>query len=154
MNTALIIGVGNALRGDDGVGLLVAQRLQEQIPTVTVQTASGEGAALMELWIGASQVWLIDAVSSGATPGTIHRLSVAEERVPAQFFHYSTHAFGVAEAIEMARVLGKLPELMVVYGIEGRNYTMGAELSPEVTAAADQVVTQIQAEIAAQLAQI
>ncbi|NJL33710.1 MAG: hydrogenase maturation protease [Chloroflexaceae bacterium] len=145
----LVIGVGNALRGDDSAGLLVAQRLQARLPTLHIETASGEGVTLMELWAGAALVWVIDAVSSGAAVGTIHRLDVGTQRIPARFFHYSTHAFGVAEAIEMARVLGNLPPTMIVYGIEGRAYTMGAALSPEVAQAIDQVVVQIEAEITA-----
>ena len=62
---------------------------------------------------------LVDASSSGAAPGTIHRFDASAEPVPARSFRSSTHAFGVGEAIELARALGKLPGTVVVYGIEG-----------------------------------
>lgn len=143
----LIIGVGNAFRGDDSVGLEVARQLGEHLPHATICEASGEGASLMELWKDAAHVMLIDAVSSGGEPGTIYRLEAHREPVPAAFFHYSTHDFGVAEAIEMARVLHQLPPRLVVYGIEGAVYSFGAECTPAVAAAIPEVVRRMVAEV-------
>jgi hydrogenase maturation protease len=92
-------------------------------------------------------VILIDAVSSGATPGTIHRLDAKAETIPAKFFNYSTHVFGVAEAIAMATALNQLPAELVVYGIEGKSFAAGVELSAEVACAIDEVVERIKKEI-------
>lgn len=146
MSNLLIIGVGNAFRSDDAVGLVVAQRLRPLLPGVPVVEATGEGAALLELWRDAERVILIDAVSSGALAGTIHRLEVHAQPLPSAFFRYSTHAFGVAEAIEMARVLQQLPSRFVVYGIEGQHYAAGTVLSPEVEQAARVVVARVRRE--------
>ena len=141
MMSTLIIGVGNEFRGDDGVGIVIARRLRAEAPAhVTILEASGEGAALMETWKGAPRVILIDATRSGSPPGTIHRLDAHAGPLPSQFFHYSTHAFSVAEAVEMARALGQLPPQLIVYGIEGKIYTAGEGLSPEVVKAADSVI--------------
>ena len=76
---------------------------------------SGEGASLMEAWEGAESVIVVDAARAGMTPGTVFRFNAAKERIPSSFLHYSTHAFGVAEAIEMARALGALPPRIVLY---------------------------------------
>lgn len=149
MISFLIIGVGNGFRSDDGVGPVVAQHLRQLLPGVVITEASGEGAALMELWKGAARVILIDAVQSGAAPGTIHRLDVNAQPLPATFFRYSTHAFGVAEAIEMARALGQLPPHFIVYGIEGKTYAAGIDLSSEVEQAMHAVVAQVQADVSA-----
>jgi hydrogenase maturation protease len=143
----LVIGVGNALRGDDAVGLVVLERLREALPAVPMREESGEGAALMESWAAAQQVIIIDATASGAAPGTIHRLDAQAQPIPAEFFHYSTHDFGVAEAIEMARVLGRLPASLIIYGIEGSTFAFGAELTPAVAQAVPEVVQRIQQEI-------
>ena len=86
---------------------------------------------------------LIDAVSSGAAPGTIYRLDAKTEPIPAKFFNYSSHAFGVAEAIAMATALKRLPPELVIYGIEGKNFAAGVELSAEVAHAIDAVVERI-----------
>ena len=143
-----IIGVGNEWRGDDGVGVAVARALREQaLPGVTVLEATGEGTALMAAWQDAEVVILVDAVRSGAEPGKIHRFDARDEHLPTDFFHYSTHAFSVAEAVELARVLDQLPPRIVVYGIEGKTYEAGAELSPEVAQGAEHVAERIGAEV-------
>ncbi len=147
MHQVLIIGVGNEFRGDDAAGLVVARHLQERLPEVVVRESPGEGATLMETWKDGAQVFLIDAVSSGSPAGTIHRLEAHTGPLPTTFFRYSTHAFGVAEAIEMARVLGQLPPRLIVYGIEGANYEAGVELSPEVSQAVAQVVARVVGEV-------
>jgi hydrogenase maturation protease len=144
-SAVLVIGVGNAFRGDDAVGLVVARRLGQR--GVPVREESGEGTALMEGWDGAAAVFVIDAVHSGAAPGAVHRLDAQARPIPGQFFHYSTHAFGVAEAIELARALGRLPPRLVVYGVEGKSFAAGEGLSPEVEAAAAQVVERLWGEL-------
>ena len=144
----LVIGLGNEFRGDDGVGRVVARRLREAaMPGVTVREESGEGAALMDAWKDAAAVILVDAVQSGAAPGTIHRLDATRTPVPSRFFHYSTHAFSVAEAVELARALGQLPPRLILYGIEGRDFTAGERLSREVAAAVDELLPRIMQEI-------
>lgn len=145
-----IIGVGNVYRGDDGAGIVVARALRERVlPGVVVEEASGEGSALMQAWQDADVVFLVDAVRAQARPGTIYRLDAHAERLPTDFFHYSTHAFSVAEAVELGRTLGQLPPHLLVYGIEGETYDAGVGLSPNVLGAVDQVVTRIVDDIEA-----
>jgi hydrogenase maturation protease len=144
----LVIGVGNAYRGDDAAGLLIARRVADVAPgAARVVEESGEGVALMEAWRGAPFVVLCDAVQSGAAPGTVHQLDPAREPVPTGFFRYSTHAFSVAEAIELARALGELPPRMRVYGIEGADFAAGTALSPAVAGAVDPVVRAVVADL-------
>ena len=137
----IVVGVGNPLRGDDGVGLEVARRLRERAGAgVTVRELEGEGIALLDLWEGARAVLLIDSVRSGAPPGTIHRVEATERPLPAELrSSTSTHAVGVGDAIELARALGRLPRPLVVYGVEGDRFETGAALSPDVAAAVDRL---------------
>jgi hydrogenase maturation protease len=147
-STTLIIGLGNEYRRDDAVGLVVARRLRERAPQrVQVLEESGEGAALIESWQGAGTVILIDAVHSGAMPGTIHRLDASVQPIAKKFFRFSTHAFGLAEAVELARALGRLPPRLIVYGVEGKSFEAGEGLSPEVEAAAQAVVERVLGEL-------
>jgi hydrogenase maturation protease len=144
----LVIGIGNPYRGDDAVGFLVAQRVRERAPDgVTVLQCPGEGVALMEAWKGADAVILVDAVHAGKAPGSVYRLDAHEGPIPANFFHYSTHAFSVAEAVELARALNQLPSRLVIYGIEGRDFEAGGELSHEVAKAAQRVVERVLKDI-------
>ena len=144
----LIIGLGNEYRRDDAVGLVVARRLREAAPeSVLVLEETGEGASLLESWRDADTVILIDAVRSGAKPGTVHRIDAQAQPIAKKFFRFSTHAFGVAEAVELARALGRLPPRLIVYGVEGRNFEAGVGLSPEVEATAPGVVGAVLAEL-------
>ena len=144
----LIIGLGNDYRGDDAVGRAIARRLQTIADdNVRVLEESGEGVALMESWKGGDLVILIDAVHSGGAPGTIHRFDAAMQPVPGSFFHYSTHAFSVAEAVELARALNQLPPRLIVYGIEGKNFDSRVGLSPEVKVAAEEVFRMVKEEL-------
>ncbi len=106
---------------------------------------------MIEAWQGAAWVMLVDAVHSGASPGTIHRLDARAAPMPTGFFHYSTHAFSVAEAIELTRSLDQLPAHLVVYGIEGANFAAGVEFSPPVEQAVEVVVERIAQEVRAML---
>ncbi|HUI43967.1 MAG TPA: hydrogenase maturation protease [Terriglobia bacterium] len=126
----LVIGVGNRDAGDDGVGLVVAARLGERAAgAFRVLEHSGEGADLMSRWGEAESVVLIDAVRSGAEPGTLRRFDATAGPLPALGFRHSTHAFGVAEAVEVARTLNQLPRRLIVFAIEGANFAAGAALS-------------------------
>jgi hydrogenase maturation protease len=144
----LVIGVGNEFRGDDGAGLVVARGLRALAhPNVTVLEQRGEGAALLEAWGGAGRVIVVDAVSSGNKPGTIHRLEVGDQPLPAHFSGRSTHAFGLAEAVELARQLDRLPASLTIYGIEGKSYDLATGLSPEVKIAVEELIEQIGQEV-------
>ena len=144
----LIIGIGNPYRGDDAVGLRIAQDIKKKSPDhVNVIEQSGEGISLMDSWKDADTVILIDAVHSGAQPGTIHRFDVHTQTIPTKFFHYSTHAFGIAEAIELARALKQLPQDLIVYGIEGKCFEAGIRLSREVEKAVEEVMMRVKQDI-------
>ena len=144
----VVIGVGNPYRRDDAAGLVIAQRLRPKAPGhVTVMEHEGEPTALLEAWRDARAVVLIDAVFSGAEAGTIHRLDAQAARIPQELFRYSTHAVSVAEAIELARVLGQLPPKLLVYGIEGKDFSAGVGLSPEVEGRVAELVERVLQEL-------
>jgi hydrogenase maturation protease len=144
-----VIGIGNAWRSDDRAGLEVARLLAGTLPEeVEVLEREGEPTSLIEAWEGAAAVWLADAVASGAEPGTVHRHDASEQALPATLFDTSTHHFGLAEAVEIARALGRLPGTAVVYGIEGASFDTGETLSPAVREAAVRVAEAIREEVA------
>lgn len=142
----VIIGIGNRWRRDDEVGPWVADRLGERgLPAIE---HSGEGAGLIKAWSRARSVIVVDATASGAAAGTLYRLDAVNAELPRHFFRYSSHLFGLAEAITTARTLGRLPEQMIVHGIEGGDFGFGDTFTPAVAEAAAQVVERITAELA------
>jgi hydrogenase maturation protease len=143
-----VIGVGNALRGDDAVGLAVAERLRGLVPEgVEVLEVEQEPTRLLDAWEGADLAVVVDAAQSGAEPGTVRRFDASGEGVPARVFRSSTHAFGVGDAVELGRALGRLPARVVVYGVEGADFTAGAPLSEAAAGAADEVAQAVLAEL-------
>lgn len=143
-----IIGIGNDYRRDDAAGRIVARRFKTRTPPdVEILEETGEGTALLEAWRGAEDVFLIDAVQSGAPPGTLHRIDVWTQPLPVSLFRHSTHAFGIAEAVELARVLHQLPPRLIIYGIEGERFDAGVGLSPAVEKAVAEVEARLREEI-------
>lgn len=147
-NLALVIGVGNEFRHDDGVGIEIARRIEAlSLPRVLVTTHYGEGASLMEFFGNHDFVIIVDASQTGTTPGTIVCFDASKSQVPSDFFNYSTHAFSVAEAVELARAMNRLPERLIIYGIEGNDFSMGMGLSEAVQSAIDDVVDKIECDL-------
>jgi Ni,Fe-hydrogenase maturation factor len=122
----LVVGMGNPDCGDDGVGPLVAEALAARLPP---------------------QVILVDAAAAIGEPGRIHRIEPAVAPLPAGLSPGSTHAFSVADAIALARRLGRLPSRLVIYAVEGCHFDPGAPMTPAVTAAAGEVVSLVTREL-------
>ena len=133
----VVVGIGNSARGDDAAGLIAARRLGGL-------EHEGDPVTLLDLWGDADVAVVIDAVSSGAPPGTIHRFEATAAPLPTHLrSSSSTHALGLAEAIELGRALGRLPGRLVVFGIEGERFEAGAEVSRAVAAAAEAVAVAV-----------
>jgi hydrogenase maturation protease len=144
----LVIGIGNEYRSDDAAGLLACRLLKaKELQDTLIIESNGDGVALMEAWETPRRVFLIDTVSSGAKAGTIHRFDVLTQPIPTQLSLQSSHAFGVAEAIGLARALHQLPAHLIIYGIEGKNFTAGTSLSQEVESSVQEVVGQMMHEV-------
>lgn len=135
--SALVLGIGNPDRGDDGAGRAVAAALRAAAPAgVEVAEADGEATALIARMEGRERVILVDACVTGAAPGAIRRFDVSQAPLPAFNHGLSSHGLGLHHAIELARALGGLPRRCVVYAIEGASFETGAPLSPAVATAA------------------
>ena len=144
----LVIGIGNPDCGDDQAGLLVVRKLTAQASCHTrVIEKTGDCLSLLEIWKDAESAILVDAACSGAEPGTLFRQEWGAQPLPASLLHHSTHGFGVAEAVALAQSLNQLPHRIVIFGIEGKNFAVGAPLSPEVEAALNTLAEHIRAEV-------
>jgi hydrogenase maturation protease len=146
----LVIGIGNPDRGDDAAGLAVAKHIRAATLSgeVTVRELVGDQLALIDEWTGATHVFVVDAVSSGGTPGTVYRFD-AEDALTERFQHRGTHMFSLADVIELARALDRLPRHLAGFGIEGADFAIGAGLSPQAAAAVDEVTSLLLTDIKA-----
>lgn len=144
MKEALVIGIGNPDRGDDGVGPFVARLIADLPPPgLNAVECSGDPADLIALWQDIETVVAVDACQSGEQPGTIREIDVRTEPLPDGFGAVSTHGFGLAAAVELARAIYRLPRSLTVVAIEGESFTPGAPLSPAVEQAGRTVAAEI-----------
>jgi hydrogenase maturation protease len=137
----LVIGCGNLDRGDDAAGVLVARRLR----TLGIEAAeqSGESFSLMDSWQDCETIIVVDAVCSDRAPGEVTVWDATARPLPKAALQCSTHAFGLYEAVELARTLDRLPDQLLIYGIEGRQFAPGERPSAEVEKAVEVVAQQI-----------
>ncbi|MFE9650638.1 hydrogenase maturation protease [Streptomyces sp. NPDC006365] len=149
-----VIGVGNEFRRDDGVGWAVVARLRERAadrplpPGTVLALCDGDPARLIGLWEGAHLAVVVDAAHAHpGSPGRVHRLEIDGGHL-AQTSTTSSHGLGLGEAVELARVLGLLPDHLVVYAVEGADGELGTGLSPAVEASVDPLVDAVENEVA------
>jgi hydrogenase maturation protease len=141
----LIIGIGNPLQGDDGLGVRATQMLEEKnLPAhVQVEELGTPGWGLLACLEGWPRVCVIDAVQMGQVPGTWKRLDLNEARLVTERGPVSLHETGLAESLELAGVLGILPGEFTLYGVEPASIAPGEELSPAVAQVLPGLVDQI-----------
>ncbi len=144
----VVMGVGNPHRGDDGVGHAVARRLAGSAPPdVDVVLHQGDAASLLAGLEGVAAAYLIDACASSAPAGTVHRFDVGSGPLPLLSFAMSTHGLGLAEAVELGRALGQLPDRCVVYAVEVGSVGPGAAMSAAVVSAITEVEARVRGEL-------
>lgn len=148
----LVVGVGNEDRGDDALGPLAARLLARAWgdappPGLRVLAWTGDPTGLLDVWTGVQRLVLIDAMVSGAAPGTCCRYAGDAPFVSAGAT--SSHGFGLAGALALARALGRAPPAVEVWGIEGARFGAGEPLTPAVRAAVEALVARLERELAA-----
>ncbi len=151
MSSTLVLGMGNPILSDDGVGLYVAERLQAgPMPDgVEIQTSEVAGLRLLELLKGYDKVVIVDALRSGREPGEIVRYDAAEFKGGHRYG--SAHSIGLHTALELGRRLGMpMPDDVTVFAVEAEDVeTFGEEFSCPVAAAAEKVIDLVRAEVGA-----
>ncbi len=128
---AAVIGIGNADRGDDGVGRVVVRALRGRVDReVVLIECEGDLLSLVHMLEPFDKVIIVDALNDGEAAGAVRRFEADTARLPTARWS-STHALGLGETIELARAVGTLPETVTVYGVAGRRFAVGAALSEQ-----------------------
>src|ERR1700738_1031493 len=153
MERSIVIGVGNPVIADDGVGLEVVRLLRSRLTglhEITVVEVYNGGLELMEAMVGYERVFLVDAIVTGGKPGTIRRLGV--EQLATTRNSSSTHDGSLSAALELGRLAGeRLPGEVRIWAIEASDVTTFCEgLTPEVRAAVPVVTAEIMQVLSSQ----
>ena len=143
----LVLGIGNILLRDEGVGVRVVEMLQAmELPsTVEVFDGATAGVDLLDVLADRRKVIVIDALQADEPPGTVFRLSPSELEPP-EPMPLSLHQVGLLEALRMARLIGCPPEQVVIFGVRPKDVGYGLDLSAEVAEAIPKVVELVLSE--------
>ncbi|OGW40365.1 MAG: Ni,Fe-hydrogenase maturation factor [Nitrospirae bacterium RBG_13_39_12] len=140
----VILGVGNILLSDEGVGVHVANELiKTDLPQgVSVVEGGTDGFRLLNVITEADRLIVIDSVKGGSEPGSIYRFDINEVRNIPSGFKTSVHQIGILEVINLSELIGKKPHTTII-GIEPKSLEMSMELSPEVKAKIPRIIELI-----------
>jgi hydrogenase maturation protease len=148
---ALVVGIGNAFRGDDDAGLAVARLMKQEQPAgVVILELNNNVTALIDHLPGYDVAMIVDATKSGSSPGTIHRIDASATPLSEPETTRSTHGMTVGSMLELARAQRILPKKVLVYGIEGKQFEHGTPLAPEVEKAVRIVAQMIYGDLGAE----
>jgi hydrogenase maturation protease len=144
----VVLGVGNLLLSDEGVGVHVANKLMEMDLPSAVQVVEGgtDGFRLMNIVTEADRLIVVDAVKGGGPPGSIYRFGVKDAQTYPDAYKTSVHQIGILEVIHLSELVGKTPETTII-GVEPKSLDIGMELSPEVHAKLSRIVELVVEEI-------
>lgn len=136
MGRLLILGLGNVLCGDDGLGVAAANEIRRSFETpasVRVMDGGTLGLSLLGAFEEGDDAILLDAVAAGERPGSLVRLE-GEEAMGAARCALSCHQVGVADLLEALRLVGREPERLILLGLVPASTEVGLAFSPEVDA--------------------
>jgi hydrogenase maturation protease len=144
----LVICLGNMDRGDDAIGVAVAKALIDRLPAdATLLARSGDMMSLIEDWASFDALVCVDAAALMGTPGRIHRIDLTVDELPTEMSFTSSHAFGLADTVRLARELALAPQDIVVYAVEGGSFDIGAPMTPSAMAAIGEVADRVVGEV-------
>lgn len=145
----LVLGIGNLVMSDDGVGVKVVQRLQREFcmpGQVDVMDGGTLGLDILPRLEGIEQLIVVDAVETGQSPGTLVRLS-GDDIPQALETRLSPHQMGLKDLLAVSRLMGHTPREMVLVGIQPGSIEMGTELTPEVELHVETMITTVLGEL-------
>jgi hydrogenase maturation protease len=145
----LVLGIGNTVMSDDGVGVKVVQRLQQEYSFpeyVKVVDGGTLGLDLLPMLEEIEQLIVVDAVETGGVAGTCVRLT-GEELPIALETKVSPHQMGLKDLLSVARLLGHFPREMVLIGVQPASIEMDTELTPEIEAKVEILIDNVLQEL-------
>jgi len=144
----LVLGIGNILLRDEGVGVRVIEQMRKMHLPDDVELVDGgtAGADLLDVLAERRKVIVIDAVQADCEPGIVLRFT-ADDLVRPEGVGMSLHELGLGEALTMTSQLGCAPKDVVVFGIKSKDIGCGLELSEEIAASVAKVINLILEEI-------
>lgn len=150
MGKTVVLGVGNLLLKDEGIGVHLVRALEgrQLPPDVEVIDAGTAGCDILPLLSNAGKIIIVDALKGGEPPGAVYRLTPQDFEQQADYSIISLHDIGVMDALKMLKLMdGRLPGVVII-GVEPGEIEVGLELTPEVAASLPFIVDLVMQEVA------
>jgi len=131
-NDIVVIGLGNLLLSDEGIGVHLIRRLsehQDEFPSVDFIDAGTGGMTMLHLIANRKKTIIIDCAKMGKEPGTIKRFDPADVQTIKKLTHFSLHEADILQIINLSKQLGECPDQIVIFGIEPESLELGQNLS-------------------------
>jgi hydrogenase maturation protease len=133
----IVIGLGNILFSDEGIGVHLIRKLSEhhdKYPSVEFIDAGTGGMNVLHLIANRKKAIIIDCVKMDKKPGTIKRFEPADVQTTKKMMHFSLHEADILRIIELSKQLGECPDQIVIFGIEPESLELGQNLSKTLSA--------------------
>jgi hydrogenase maturation protease len=139
----LVLGIGNIILGDEGVGVHVVEQMRNTPLPDDVELVDGgtSGAGLVDEIAGRRKLIVVDAMKADVAPGTVYRLGMDDLLREAD--RLSLHEFGLTDTLMMAKHLGCAPEEVVIFGVQPKEIRVGLDLSPEVASIVPDLISVV-----------
>ncbi|MFA4905739.1 MAG: HyaD/HybD family hydrogenase maturation endopeptidase [Candidatus Margulisiibacteriota bacterium] len=147
MSRTLVLGLGNTLLKDDGLGVKVIEQLSHHSLPAEIVNGATLGLSLLEILKSAERTVVVDAVDMGRPPGTLVRFSAEELLTLPESRNFSLHEIGLLEVLKIGQSLNEDFKNVIIIGVQPRDLTYGEELSPEVEARIPDVIELIKKEV-------
>lgn len=146
-----IIGIGNPLRRDDGIGIILLEKLKEQkkdLPEEIEFIDGGTGGMnLLHVFSSFDNVLIIDAVQLHINPGSYKLFTADDININKKIIYISTHENQLPQVIEMSKQLGELPKKFFIFGIQPKDISYGTTLTNDIQTKINTLLKSLQNEI-------
>ncbi len=153
MKKTVVLGTGNELFKDEGVGVHVARILQTKLPTSINDVEVIDSGTSPDIWSlidGADKLIIVDAVRGGCEPGTIYRFT-PQQIVAETGIITSVHQMGILENLSLIELVGSKPGETIIIGVEPKELEPGLELSPELQKRMPKIIQTVLEEISSRI---
>lgn len=146
-----VVGVGNPIMGDDGVGKRVIEELEsssdERTDGVVLTHAGTTAFFALEAMSGCRKAIVVDAIETGSEPGTVHRYRYADGAFADEIPEMTMHDFSFAEALRAGRDAYDIPDELLVFGVEPVRVEASLELSDRIERAVPELIELVLEEL-------
>jgi len=151
MKKKAVIGIGNPLRSDDGIGITLIEKLRHQKETLPsgldlIDGGTG-GMNLVHILEKYDEVLVVDAVDFGLTPGDIRVFNILDVKSDKYPIVFSTHEDDLLKIVKLSKELKKCPENIIIFGVQPKNVSFGQKMTEEINRSIGFILKELEKEI-------